>query len=417
MNARRALTLLVLVWSMACDSEQDQTNDVSGAREPSPNATITPSPLVAREALVAKTTKAPASGKGTSKRATVATAAEPPVPLTPRQAPSADSTSPKQTPHLSLAGRLSWPAYPINVRLASATGTDVSRRLQRRFEINLRSHGRMQITFHGTTFPFASGTSIAARLENYGHVLVWPNQLRHRVLPVGSLRSLFLEGRPDVNPTVHLDHEPKASGHLFEHPTRTWVLETNRGKLTLQQAEVAEAEWSGVLVCRFLLEWLSIGPTSSACDVGLLPLKAEFESAQGAKLVWETTEFDVRAEPSVSQLQVPPRESQFREFGIPEAEPVLLESELKQLRKSGRSGALLIHNPTPYVQWLLLDGTPAMRVAPLASITIPELSHGSYHARLVDFFGAGSLHQAGLVVDDESTFGEPSPPPESNPEQ
>src|SRR5690606_22175293 len=138
----------------------------------------------------------------------------------------------------------------------------------------------------------------------YGHFLQWLNQQRHRVLPLGSLRSLFLEGRPDVNPTVHLDPAPKPSGGLFDHPTRTWVFESSRGKLTLQQAEVAEAEWSGVLVCRFLLEWLSIGPTSSACDVGLLPLKAEFESAQGARLVWETTEFDLRVEPPVSQLQV-----------------------------------------------------------------------------------------------------------------
>lgn len=417
MNVRRILPLLSLIWHTACDSEQDPTNDTSGAHEPSPNATITPSPLVAGEALVAKTTKAPTPAKSNSKKAPAATASEPPVPLTPRQAPTADSTSPKQAAHLSLAGRLSWPTYPINSRLAPTASTDAERRPQRRFEINLRSHGRMQITFHGALFPFASGTSIAARLENYGHFLLWPNQQRHRVLPVGSLRSLFLEGRPDVNPTVHLEPEPKPSGELFDHPTRTWVFESSRGKLTLQQAEVAEAEGSGMLVCRFLLEWLSVGPTASACDLGLLPLKAELESPQGAKLVWETTEFDVRVEPPIAQLQVPPRESQFREFGIPEPEPVLLESELTQLRKTGKNGALLIHNPTPYVQWLLLDGTPVGRVAPLTSITVPALSQGSYHARLIDFFGAESLHRAGLVIDDESTFGEPSPPPESNPEQ
>lgn len=402
---------------VGCDASSEEGQQPE-AREPSPNATITPSPLVVGGALVAKTAKSPvAPGKPGTKR-TASEILEPPVPFSIQQSPSADVATPKQLTQISMSGRLVWPAYPNANRPPTTPNKslDSTPTIQRRFHVELRGHGRMQVTFHSTTFPFASETSVASRIENYGHLLIWPDERSHRVLPIGSLRSLFGEGRPDVTPVVHLDPEPRPAGEAFERKTRAWTFETSRGKLVLQQSEVGEAEFGGVLMCRFLLEWLSVAPTSSACDVNLLPVRAELESGRGAKLVWETTELEVKTESPITSLPLPPRGSQFRKYGLPEAGEVTSEGERSSLRKSGRTGTLTVHNPTQRLGWLLLDGTPVARIAPNGSATVFGVSQGTYHARLVDFFGAETVSQPGLIVDETATLGAPKPPPASNPE-
>jgi hypothetical protein len=411
-----AIALLPLLVA-SCDPAPEKEGEAE-AREPSPNATITPSPLVVGGALVAKTAKSQVLGKPGGKR-TTAEVTEPPVPFTIQQAPSADVANPKQLTQISLVGRLVWPAYP-NANRPHPTpnrALDPAPTTQRRFDVNLRGHGRMQVIFHGTMFPFASETSIASRIENYGHLLIWPDEGTHRVLPVGSVRALLGEGRPDVTPVVHLDPEPRAGGELFDHETRVWTFESSRGKLTLQQLEAPEAELGGVLLCRFLLEWLSVAPTSTACDVNLVPVRAEFESRGGSKLVWETSELEMRTDPPVANLPLPPRASQFREYGLPEGGDVMSESERGSLRKSGRLGTLTVHNPTPQLGWALLDGVPVARITPNGTAAVQGVSQGTYHARLVDFFGVEGANQPGLVVDEAATFGAPKPPPVSNPEQ
>ncbi len=419
MNAHRTRlrlgSVILALLPLSCDTTSPNA-EPQGPHEPSPNATITPSPLVAGGDLVAKSTKSPNPTKLTPKRASTIEVREPPVPLAAQQSPSTDPSSPKQFTQIALAGRIIWPAYPGAHRMPAAggKGADEVPSTHRRFEVNARSHGRLQITFHGSTLPFASGTSISSRIENFGHFLVWPDQRTHRVLPVGSVRALFSEGRPDVTPIVHLDPESRPSGEAFEHPTRTWVFETSRGKLTLQQAAIDEAELAGELLCRFLLEWLSVSPNSAACGVGLVPVRAEVDSGKGAKLVWETSEVDLQDEPPLPNLQVPPRDSSFREYGLPAAGDVLQELELTALRKTGRTGVLTVHNPAPTLQWLLLDGVPASRVPPNGAVTMTRISQGTYQAKLVDFFGVEAANQPTLAVGDTATFGAPKPPPEAN---
>jgi hypothetical protein len=410
--------LLIALLQLHCDPTTKDP-EAQGPHEPSPNATITPSPLVAGGDLVAKSTKSPNPSKPAPKRASTVEVREPPVPLSALQAPGTDTSNPKQSTQLTLAGRLVWPAYPSAHKMPAANGkgTEGVPPTHRRFEVNGRSHGRLQITFHGSSLPFASGTSISSRLENYGHFLVWPDERTHRVLPVGSIRTLFAEGRPDVTPIVHLDPESRPTSEAFDRPTRTWAFETNRGKLALQQAAIEEAGFAGELLCRFLLEWLSVSPNSTACDVGLVPIRAEVDSGRGAKLVWETSELDVEDEPAVPNLVVPPRDSSFREYGLPDPGDVLQAIELTGLRKTGRTGVLTVHNPAPTLQWLLLDGVPASRVPPNGAVTITRISQGTYQAKLVDFFGVEAASQPTLAIDDTATFGAPKPPPASNPEQ
>lgn len=410
---RRLLTLaarmaLGVACAFGCEAEPEP--NLSETLEPSPNATITPSPLIAGGSLVAKTTKAPPSKPGTKKAGSELV--EPPTPLAAQTALAADEVAPKQPIQLTLTGRLYWPLFPGTLKTSTTLSRqlDVATKTQRQFEVNLRSYGRMQITFYGNTFAFEDGTSVASRFENYGHLLVWPNARSYRVLPVGSLRTLFTEGRPDVTPVVHLEPESDAASDVWGRATRIWTLETSRGKLRLHQTRVEEAELSGPCLCRFLLEWLSIAPTSSLCEPGLVPSRAEFTSPRGGRLVWEVGELELRADPDATKLPVPPRDAQFRQYGVPEPEPVLTPSELGLLRKSAKPGSLTAHNPTKQLQWLLLDGTPVARLSPNRAWTSSSVSQGTYTARLVDFFGAEAASQPGLVVGDEATFGEPAPP-------
>lgn len=407
-------TTLCALLLAACETEPKPNSGES--LEPSPNATITPSPLVAGGSLVAKTTKAPTPKPNTKKLATEP--AEAPTPLAVQTAPSTDEVTPKQLTQVLLTGRLHWPAYPGTSKTSATLSKqlDVATKTQRQFEVNLRAHGRMQVTFYGNLFPFENGSSIESRIENYGHLLLWPDAQSYRVLPVGSIRTLLTEGRPDVTPIVHLDPEPHPGADMLERPTQVWTFETNRGKLHLQQAQLDEAELGGPLLCRFLLEWLSIAPTSTVCEPGLVPLHAEFESPRGAKLVWDTSELELKADPEVTKLAVPPREAQFRQYGIPEPEAVLTPSELGLLRKSGKTGTLTAHNPTAQVQWVLLDGAAIGRVAPSAAWTTTGVSQGTYFARLVDFFGIEARNQPGFVINEEATFGAPSAP-QHEPEQ
>ncbi len=412
MTARRCSLVgfvLAALAGSACETEP-KTNS-SGALEPSPNATITPSPLVAAGSLVAKTTKSP-TGKPNTKKPPGVEPIEPPTPLAIQTAPNADEATPKQLTRVLLTGRVYWPAYPGTSKTSASLSKqlDVATKTQRQFEVNLRSHGRMQITFYGNLFPFASGSAIASRAENYGHLLLWPDGQSYRVLPMGSIRTLLTEGRPGVTPLIHLDPEPHAGPDTLGRPTQVWTFETSRGKLHLHQAQVEESELGGPLLCRFLLEWLSVAPSSTVCEQGLLPTRAEFESPRGAKLVWDTSELEVESNAEVTKLAVPPRDALFRQYGVPEPPPVLSPAELGLLRKAGKTGTLTAHNPTTQLQWLLLDGAPVGRIPPHAPWTTTGLSQGTYFARLVDFFGGEAGNQPGFVVGDEATFGAPAPP-------
>jgi hypothetical protein len=400
---RASLCASAIAGSVACDLEDEKSTSVE-PREPSPNATIPPSPLVSGGSLVGKANKAAVGKLNTKKGPT--DPAEPLVPLSVQQAPTRDEATQKLPTQVTLTGRLFWPAYPARATPNPKSGEPPPKG-QREFVVNLRGHGRMQITFDGNVLPFESGSSIAARGENHGHFLVWPEAQTYRVLPVGSIRALFSEGRPDVTPIVHLEPEPRPGPDALGRPTQVWTFETNRGKLQLHQAQVEEAELGGPLLCRFLLEWLSVAPSSAACEPGLVPTRAELESGRGAKLVWETSDIESKADAQIAPLLIPALESQFQTAGLPDPGRVMAPAEMAALRKTGKTGTLTVHNPSPQLTWLLLDGAPVGRVLPNGTWTQPGLSQGSYQARLVDFFGVEVATQPGLVVGETATFGTP----------
>ncbi len=128
-----------------------------------------------------------------------------------------------------MSAKFTWPAFPAALRL---WGVDADQQAafindtQRTATLTLRPHGRLQIAFSGRAFSFDDRALLQARYEHTGHILVWPNGANYRVIPAGSLRALFNEGRPDATPTVNLEPESRTAGSVLGYSTRAWVFET-----------------------------------------------------------------------------------------------------------------------------------------------------------------------------------------------
>jgi hypothetical protein len=399
-------------WAVAaslcfgCTHDAQPSAAAAHTIEASPNASITPSPLLSGSNLAPKLPKQSNNSKatkGTPEREVVS-----PLPI--HQPLPSDEEPSKFSLPLVLRGKFSWPSFPSTLRL---WGVDAERQTsfindtQRTLEFTLRPHGRMQLAFGGRAFPFDDRSLLQARYENTGHVLVWPDGASYRVLPAGVLRSLFGEARPDATPMTNLEPESHAGGNVLGYTTRVWTFETPQGKLTLHQALVPEAELAAPLVCRFLVELMSITPTTGVCESQRLPLRAEFEVGDGARALFEATRFDVAPEGTATALLVPPKGSTHRNFGIPAGRELLSSIELGMLRRGDKLGTLTAHNATGRLRYVLLDGVPVGRVAPRSSIDLTSLSQGQYLARLVDFWGNDAWDNNVLALTEASTLGEP----------
>lgn len=402
---RRRLFGINLLLTLSCEQQDARPRAAVHTLEASPNASITPSPLLTGSSLASKLPK-PATSTKSAK-----TAAErdlfAPLPLNQPLPP--DEEPNKVSNPVIVSAKLSWPAFPPALRL---WGVDADQQAafindtQRTVNFTLRPHGRLQISFSGRAFPFDDRSLLQSRYEHIGHILVWPSGGSYRVVPTGSLRSLFNEGRPDATPSVHVEPEPHTAGSILGYPTRSWTFETPQGKLTLQQAEIAETELGAPLVCRFLVELLSIAPTTSACDSQRLPLRAEFE-VNKARTVFEVTKVEFAFDGSPANILVPPKESKLRNFGVPMGRGLLGPMELGVLRRGDKNGTLTIHNSTEQLRYLLFDGVPVERLAPRATAELTGVSQGQYLARLVDFWGTDSLARSALILGDTATVGEP----------
>jgi hypothetical protein len=405
-RARTTPFVCILAFAFgSCDPGNAPPAPAMNTLEASPNASIIPSPLLTGSSLVSKLPKSGAPAKNTKG---VADAVVMPLPL--HQPLSPDEEPSKLQAPITLNAKFSWPAFPAALRLwgvdaeQQATFVTISQRL---LEFTLRPHGRMQVAFAGRAFAFDDRSLLQARYENTGHVLVWPERTRYRIIPVGSLRSLFNEGRPDATPLVNLEPESHPAGTMLGYATRVWSFETPQGKLTLHQAEAPEAELAAALVCRFLVELMSIAPATSTCGEGRLPLRAEFETTKGGRALFEVLKVEATPEGSVSNVLVPPKDSRSQNFGVPPGRDLVSAMALGVLRRGDKDGTLTVHNPTGQLRYVLLDGVPIGRVAPLASTEITGISQGQYLARLVDFWGSDSLQRSALALGDAVTIGEP----------
>ncbi len=404
--------LLLAVLACGCDDGEPSTRRL-GDLPPSPNATLTPAPLLAHSRAPLKYPNVePSSTRPSTKRQDTRRPTPPhPEPYAVHQAPTSAPLLSKSHTRAVIEAQLAWPDFhSALVPLAASKQRlrEFREKTSRNLTIHLQSHGRMRIELEGRAFPVSSGTRVLARYENYGHLLLWPEQRDYRVLPPGTLAALMREGRADVTPLLNVDSEVRPAPDVLGRSARTWRFESKRGALELTQVEVIDAGFGGPLLCRFLLEWLSVAPTASACEENWVPVQAELRSSGGGRLSMTATRIDTRGESPTSQgISIPPQDARHLKYGLPAPQRMLSDVDASALRRSELTGTLTVHNNMSVPAYLLLDGTAVAYVGAHSSTTLSGVSRGQYEAALVDFFGAELIPRGPLALERTATLGQP----------
>src|SRR5688572_11518936 len=165
---------------------QDAPRDTEPANtEPSPNASILPSPLASARPLPLKDGGA-SSGPDDAGLvdASLSDATTPPSP--PSYFDSQHALEPEvlpvtEAPGARLEAQINW-----QPRSAGGRGDPRGKFALR---IELSSLGRMRLVISSDRMALAENTELRARLDRYGHVLVWPERTGYRVVLPGTLRA------------------------------------------------------------------------------------------------------------------------------------------------------------------------------------------------------------------------------------
>lgn len=401
MNQRltRSLRSLLLLGLLGCESSSPRSTERPS--EPSPNATLVPAPLLSGERLlpeVKASRNPPAKPRSQRQEDPVV------VPFNPLVAPAAEPViQRKNVATMVLEAAFSWPDHHSRARfhgLAPSAQKAVLQATERRVVIALRSNGALQVTFTSEAFPFPSGVRLQARHANFGHLLVWPDATRYRVLAPGTLRNLFSEGRADAAPLLNVAEVLQPTDRRLGLPARVSQLETPRGNVRLTQVQTTAAGLGGPLLCRLLLELLLIAPSTTTCVEDWVPVRADFTDPDGAKLAFAVSTLERRPE-SPPSINVPPVGGRFLTSDLPRrATPSFIErTALAALKPGDRFATLVAVNANYGAGYLLLDGVPVAFVAPRARIKVPGLPKGHYHLELRGFFGNVQIEQHTELAD------------------
>jgi hypothetical protein len=378
---------------------------------PSPNASILPAPLSSTGQPAAETPAlgaatassglpAEAAGKLASSDAAVAV----PQALRGDQPPDDDPLTQRELQGVTLEGEWRYPDLPVPPKApeANAAGIDAARKLTLpRMTIDLANSGRMRVIFDSRALPVGQGAEIRARIDRYGHLLVWPTGSQYRVLPPGAVRTLLGERRVDAIPLVRAQSLSKAEGtHRLGLPTKKWDIVTRTGKLILEQARIASAGEGGTLFCRFLSEIIAIDPSAAPCAGDDVPLRAQFIWPQGGTVVFEVSALNDKSEFSSGQLLVPPSGADFTPASLPPGATgsFLTRDELAAFRlrpldvgyapgPGAPDDGLLLHNGTDVLRYAFLESVPVAWVPPNRDQAVPGLLRGRYLIQWRTFLG------------------------------
>ncbi|HTM43894.1 MAG TPA: hypothetical protein VL137_03005 [Polyangiaceae bacterium] len=386
----------------------------------SPNANVMPTPLAEKSeqlprpdpSTVATSSKHSVVGDETS--TAVARPAINPTPLSALHAPQPDgaivSVKGKETQLLTLRTLWSWPNadnQPLEPEADLGAIDAINKRQAPQITIDLHPSGAMRWRWANGNFPLPQGTELRARVANYGHILLWPDEAKFRNLPPGSLRAVLAEHRADATPLVLGSLRRLPGGKWLDQVTETSELTTSYGKLIIEQAAVEEAGIAGQLLCRTLVELIDASPTSPACTDDRLPVRAQFQFVDGGACTFSVSEMGRKADVP-GGFAIPPRESSFRTAGLPDDSPLLVEPDvLGKLHSRDRAVTqsptphpstlgLDLENFSPNVAYLILDRVRVAMLVPYRSAHLRDLRPGKYRAFWHNFFG-GSLRDPELV--------------------
>ena len=394
-------------FSLGCD-DQAPVAKTAHSGIASPNASGVPAPLEPADKLL----ELPATRAATSVEPGVpahsAARMLRPVPELPppeafrsRTALPPDTLTPTEAIGARLRAEFIWQSLPDggaqaapNQEAAKAARASLALDV----EIDIVADKRLRLALKSPAFPLPMNTEFRARANRYGHVLVWPKGNKYRVLLPGAARTLFLEQRPDVTPLAPTTALSLPEGDHSGRPLHRVRLESHNGTMEMGSAMLEGA--SGQLLCRFLLELLTLSPTSDHCQHAAVPLNARYSWNDGGRLEFRVTHVSVQQEIGLAAALVPPELATFRGDGLPlAANGVLLpRGMLAGLRDEAQprktplpagspKRGLIAQNDTDRLMYLFLDGVPVSWVRPHSKQTILGPKAGIYNGAWRDFTG------------------------------
>jgi hypothetical protein len=296
------------------------------------------------------------------------------------------SAEPLPTPKAELAGvdleaRWAWP------RRYEGSGDEARGRGALDVEVKLTAGGRMRWVFRGGANLLPVGTELLARTERYGHLLVWPDRPEYRVIPPGTLRSLFDERRVDASPLSKATRRSLGEGALLGQPVRRVELTSTYGSVTLELARVKEVGLGGRVLCRLLVELGGIEPALAPCSTepeGEVPLRASYAwgSSDGKEaLRLEVTRMTPH-EKDATPILVPAPEQRVRFDGVPGSASATVASDEELLALGGKEptgakssprSSLTARNRSERAMFLILNGFPVAYVGPRGRLKVEGL--------------------------------------------
>jgi hypothetical protein len=297
------------------------------------------------------------------------------------------------------------------------------RRSEARIAIDM-SQTRARFVLTGGAFVLPSGTELRARLDRYGHLLLWPGEDTYRIAEPGSLRALLGERRLDVAPVARAEVVNGGEGpRRLNLPTRRVEVSTRAAKATLDLATIHDVDDGGVLVCRMLLDLMSASPATAACENDEVPLHAELRWTTQGSLTFDVTSIGRRSDLVAQDLETPPATLDFATSPPPPspAEALVPRSELAAFRTTPlevpaaalREGqdptGLTLLNSTDELRVVWIDGVPAAWVGPGARLVLSSLLHGRYVIQWRTFLGDAWEPAIGVVVPGMSEAGRAIP--------
>ena len=382
----------------ACEPHRNEPAGVPSASEPSPYASVLPAPLAAGPPKAGSRD----AGHVPTDVPSDAGAPEPPRPIREDDVLAAE-TELRAAPGLSLEARFRCLDAPPPRSPEGNVDALNKARDKTAFDIalELSSLGRLRLGFASRTFPFPVGTELRARDDRYGHILIWPGADAYTPLPPGTLRAVLAETRVDVTPLTEPSVVLGGNGSLLGLPTQKQRLETDVGRLELEQTSLPAAGPAGALFCRLLLELLAVAPESAVCLRELVPLRAEYTWASGARFELEVTKLTKRSELAAEGMAVPPLSASPRPGELPGPpflalidEHELTDFHSRALPPSEKPdpGAtklgLVFQNRSDGPRYLVLEGVPIVWLRADAEWLTSGLKPGRYSVQARDFFGA-----------------------------
>jgi hypothetical protein len=375
--------------------------------EPSPNASILPAPLAPGSELLPRPLQnegrvgIPADSAG---RLILQDAGPPPArSLREDEVLPRDTLSSKDMVGATLDAAFRWfdvPGPPPGAPVVNEALKRAREKTDLKLSIDLLAAGRMRILLSSVAFALPLNSELRARADRYGHVLVWPDGAAYRLVTPGALRAMLAERRADVTALVAAKSRDLVRGNLLGLPTTRTELVTRTGTVVIEQTEFGGLGGSGTLLCRALVELVAAEPMTRACELGRLPLRAEYRWPNGGRLEFEVKAITRRQDLAVGSLFVPPAWGVFKIGELPpQADGVLLtRDDLAGLRsrsvaptKDGPPGTpgegFTAVNTADSMAYVLIDGVPVSWVRPHSEQYIIGPKPGVYTVSWRDFLG------------------------------